>query len=331
MKNASVFFLRSHEYQRIFNDKTTIKMNFRSHFSLFAAASILLLAGCQSFIENKTPTKIEANASDLYTFKVRIDEALRHVVPGSMNVGIVINGETHEMQRDTESKGKYTWTIDYPVPNNVSEVPYYFIATYFADHDGARTKETEYSTNFTTANKPYLSIIANRYVIKISSPRSPVGATIAVVGQGFTDADRIVVGDVEAQTSLVSHSHINFVVPNMPAGKTYKVVLRTTDGDTPAGTLRIDPSTIGVQPSNISLKSGESIPVTFFIDSPAPAGGLTIDVQTAIPESVIMPVVTIPEGQRSVSVTIQGGKPGSAFLIINADGFEKAKIPISVE
>jgi hypothetical protein len=324
-----VFFLRSYQYGHIFNTKHTKKMNFLGHNRILALASLLLLAGCQSFIRNTTPAKIEANASDLYTFKARVIETQNHVVPGTLDMAIVINGETHEMQRDTEG-GKYDWSFDYPVPSNVSDVPYYFIATYITDNEGHREKVVEYSTE-ANKGKPFTSIIANRYVIKITSPRSPVGATIAVVGQGFTDADRIVVGDVEAQTSLISHSHINFVVPSLPADKTYKVVLRTTDGDTSAGTLRIDPSTIGVQPSSISIKSGESIPVTFFIDSAAPVGGLVIDVQTLIPESVIMPVVKIPEGQRSVSVTVQGGKPGSDFLIINAEGYEKAKIPISVE
>jgi len=304
-------------------------MNLKGYSRIIAVAAALMLAGCQSFIQNKTPAKIEANASDLYTFKARVNEAMNHVVPNTMRMAIVINGETHEMQRDPEG-GRYDWTFDYPVPSNVSDVPYYYVATYIADHDGTRTKEISYSTT-SNSDQPFKSIIANRYVIKISSPRSPVGAMIAVVGQGFTDADKIVVGDVEARTSLVSHNHINFVVPSLPAEKTYKVVLRTTDGDTPAGTLRIDPSTIGVQPSSIKLKSGESMPVTFFIDSPAPVGGLVIDVVTAIPASVIMPVVTIPEGQRSVSVTVQGGQPGSDFLIISAPGYEKAKIPISVE
>ena len=305
-------------------------MNSRSYFRVMTAALLFFVAGCQSLIQNKTPAKIEANASDLYTFRVKVDESLLNAIQGTVNVGIVINGETHAMQRDPDG-GKYDWMFDYPVPSTVSDVPYYFVVTYYAMQGGNETKVVKFSTDSTPDHKPFSSIITNRYVIRISSPRSPVGATIAVVGQGFTDADKIVVGDVEAETSLVSHNHLNFVVPQLPADKTYKVVLRTMDGDSPAGSLRIDPSTIGVQPNDIKIASGDSIPITFFIDSPAPSGGLTIDVQTAIPASVIMPVVVIPEGQRSVSVTIQGGQPGSDYLVNSAEGYEKARIPIAVE
>jgi hypothetical protein len=305
-------------------------MKTRSYFQIIMASALLAFAGCQSFIANKTPAKIEANASDIYTFRVKVDETLRNVVPNTMKVDIVINGETHAMHRDTES-GKYVWSFDYPVPSNVSLVPYYYIARFLAENDGYKTSEVVYSSDIDSYGKPYSSIISNRYVIKISSPRSPVGATIAIVGQGFTDGDRIIVGDTEAKTSLVSHSHISFIVPALPVSRTYKVSLRTAEGDLAAGTLHIDPSTIGVQPNSISIKAGESVPVTFFVDSPAPAGGLTIEVVTDVPASVVMPVVTIPEGQRSVSVSVQGAQQGKGFLFISAEGYDKAKIPVAVD
>ena len=305
-------------------------MNTRRYLQILLASVVLASAGCQSFIKNATPAKIEANASDIYTFRVKVDENLHNVVPKSLWVELVINGETIKMKRD-KANGKFMWSCDYPVPSTVSEVPYYFVAHYLAETNGTQTKEITYSTDSTKGNKPYTSIITNRYVIKIASSRSPVGATIAVVGQGFTETDKIIVGEAEAQSSLVSHSHINFIVPNLPVAKTYDVKLRTQDGDLSAGKLHIDSSTIGVQPSALNIKVGEALPVTFFIDSPAPEAGLTIDIVTDISACVVMPVVTIPAGQRSVSVSISGAQAGSGFLFISADGYDKAKVPVTVE
>jgi hypothetical protein len=301
--------------------------------SLFAklalAASVLALSGCQHFIQNETPAKIPANASDIYTFSVKVNEAQRKIVPKSLKVQIVINGETIDMKRD--EAGKEIWSIDYPVASNVAEAAYYFIVRYATNEDGVIVKHEEYSTDFTGGGAPHKSSIMNRYVIRIASSRAPVGAMIAVVGQGFSENDTIMVGDAEAKTTIVSRSHLNFIVPNLPAGQSYEVKLHTQSGDVPAGRLRIDTSTIGVQPNTISIKAGDSLPLTFFIDTAAPAGGLTIDVSTNIPACIVMPVVTIPEGQRSVSVTVQGSASGNGFLIISAPGYEKARIPVTIE
>lgn len=305
-------------------------MKTRHLFQISLGIAVLALAGCSTFIQNATPTKIEANASDIYTFRVKVDETLRNVMPKSMRVDLVINGETFAMVPDREA-GKYVWKFDCPIPSNVSEVDYYFVAKYYVKGSTTNKMRTEYSSDFTTDHGPYFSIISNRYVIKVSSSRSPIGANIAVVGQGFTDGDKIVVGGLEAETSIVSHNHINFIVPRLAAGRAYSVMLRTQDGDLSAGKIFIDKSTIGVQPNMISMKSGESLPMTFFVDAPAPAGGLTVDVQTDIASSVIMPVVTIPEGQRSVSVTLQAASPADGVLILNADGFEKVKVPVTIE
>ncbi|HNX05029.1 MAG TPA: cell surface protein [Opitutales bacterium] len=304
-------------------------MNTRQLFKITLASAVLALGGCQHFVENTTPVKIPANASDLYTFTVKVDENQRKIVPKTLWVEMVINGETVKMHRDRD--GKYVWTCDYPVPSNVSDVPYYFIIHFISENDGNQVKEIVYSTDETGSSKPHKSIITNRYVIRVASSRSPVGAMIPVVGQGFSPSDTIIVGDVEARTTIVSRNNLNFIVPYLPAGASYEVKLHTQDGDISAGRLRIDNSTIGVQPNALTLKQGESFPVTFFIDIPAPTGGLTIDIQTDIPASVVMPVVVIPEGQRSVSVTVQAGQPGQGVLILKTPGYEIAKIPVTVE
>ncbi|MBN1402935.1 MAG: IPT/TIG domain-containing protein [Opitutales bacterium] len=294
------------------------------------ALSATAFTACQSFVQNLTPSRIEANASDIYTFRVKVDENMRSVIKGTMNVEIVINGETHLMRRD-EALGKFIWMYEYQVPSNVSTIPYYFILKYQSKGNTGPVNETVYSTDFTPEHRPYSSNIINRYVAQISSSRGPVGATIGILGQGFTEFDRVMVGEVEAPTSFVSHSQLNFTIPPIAAGQTYNVSVRTGDGDLSAGMLRVDAATIGVQPTALSLGVGDSVPLTFFIEGAAPAGGLIINVTTDIPNNIVMPVVVIPAGQRSVSVTVQGLSYGSGHLWISAEGYQESKLPISVQ
>ncbi|MFA5257417.1 MAG: IPT/TIG domain-containing protein [Opitutales bacterium] len=305
-------------------------MKTRHIFQAVCLIAATALAGCQSFVENLTPARIEANASDIYTFRVRVDENMRSVIPKSLQVDIVVNGETHAMKLDP-TMGKFVWMYEYAVPSSVSNIPYYYVLHYKVLGTSGPVDEVVYSSDLTPKHTVYTSSIVNRYVAQISSSRGPVGATIGVLGQGFTEFDKVVIGEVEAPTTFVSHNQVNFTVPPIPAGQSYEVKLRTGEGDLSAGVLRVDTATIGVQPTSVSVRAGESIPLTFFVDSPAPAGGLTINVTTNIPSSLVMPEVVIPAGQRSVSVTVSGAATGSGFIWIKADGYEEAKIPATVE
>jgi len=300
---------------------------------IFQAACLIAataLTGCQSFVDNLTPARIEANASDIYTFRVKVNEYLRGVMPNTLRVDIVVNGETHAMTQ-VPNMGKSEWTFEYAVPSNVSDVPYYYVLHYKVQSNTGPVNEVVYSSDLTPKHTVYNSSIVNRYVAQISSSRGPVGATIGVLGQGFTEFDKVVIGEVEAPTTFVSHNQVDFTIPPIPAGQTYEVKLRTGEGDLSAGMLRVDTATIGVQPTSVSVRTGESIPLTFFVDSPAPVGGLTIDVSTNIPNSIEMPVVIIPAGQRSVSVTVKGRGNGTGFIWIKADGYDEAKLPVVVE
>ena len=43
-----------------------------------------------------------------------------------------------------------------------------------------------------------------------------------------------------------------------------------------------------------------------------------------------MPEVIIPGGARSVSVTVEGGAPGTGYLYMEAAGFGAVQVPIRV-
>jgi len=307
-----------------------VPMKTRHLFQAACLFAAIAFSGCQSFVQNLTPARIEANASDIYTFRIKVDENMRNVIPNTMRVDIVVNGETHAMRRDL-TIGKFVWVYEYQVPSNVSNIPFYAVLHYKSSGNAGPVDEVLYSTDLTPGNKLYSSSIVNRYVAQISSSRGPVGATIGVLGQGFTEFDKVVIGDVEAPTLFVSHNQLNFTIPPMAAGQTYDIKVRTGDGDLNAGNLRIDSATIGIQPTSLSLRNGESLPITFYVDSAAPVGGLIISVTTNVPNSIIMPEVVIPAGQRSVSVPVDGAAPGSGFIWVKADGYQEVRVPVSVE
>ena len=125
--------------------------------------------------------------------------------------------------------------------------------------------------------------------------------------------------DTPARTVFDSATSLSFFVPAL-AAKNYAVTLGTGAGSTPVGTFRIDPTDLSVTPTSLTLGAGEQQSLTFTLSNPAPAGGLLIDVATDIPESVIMPEVLVPEGQTSVTINVQGGKPGTGSLVLKGYG-----------
>ena len=70
--------------------------------------------------------------------------------------------------------------------------------------------------------------------------------------------------------------------------------------------------------------------LTFNVPVSAPPGGLLIDVTTDVPESVIMPEIIVPQGQTSVTITVEGGKPGNGSLFLKGYGAGEVTIPVSV-
>lgn len=96
----------------------------------------------------------------------------------------------------------------------------------------------------------------------------------------------------------------------------------------PSEGIRFDE--LRVIPSAITLTQGQRQAIAFSIEGAAPMGGLLVNVTTTVPNSVIMPEVIIPEGARTVNVTVQGGAAGSGRLFIEALGYEEVIVPITV-
>ena len=123
---------------------------------------------------------------------------------------------------------------------------------------------------------------------------------------------------------------LSFFVPAVEPNRNYNVAISGGGSTLSAGPFHADPTGATVTPTSLTLRIGERQTVTFTIPTPAPQGGLLLDVTTDVPESVIMPEVVVAEGATSVVVTVQGGKPGAGALYLKGFGPGEITIPVSV-
>ncbi len=289
------------------------------------AASLLavaLLSGCQTMtITNMTPESIPANPSQIYTITAAFTPVTpNNVDPASVRARIVIDGQIHEM---TKGGAANLWEFEYQLPAGRTSASYYFIVEYGMRDRPADTVLAEITSELQQLN------VAGRYVLRPEANRAPVGARVSVLGAGFSPMDVVYFDQTPTRTVFESPSSLSFFVPAVPAGQSY--VLRVSGGGATlnVGSFRVDSVSFSVSPSSLTLRAGEQQAVTFTLPQPAPAGGMLVDVTTDAPESVIMPEVIIPAGQTSVTVPVQGGKPGSGSLFFKSSAGESS-VPLTV-
>ncbi len=290
-------------------------------FGLTALTGALLLVGCDLRVNNMTPETVPENPSGYYDIVVSIEPASNKVIADSIEPFIVIDGQTFPME--ASARGPHIFEYEYRLPPNRSEARYYFQIDYELDKNQVSTRRQE----ITDLQEFRLT---DRYALSLDVERAPAGSRVGVVGRGFSQNDRILVGEEEAETVFHSSNSLEFFVPSLPYGREYPVRLVDDEGSMNAGTLRIDPGTIRVEPERISFTTGDRTTLVFTIPTEAPPGGLYIDVMTDVPESIIMPEIIIPGGSRSVNVSVEGGRAGQGSLFIQKPGYEELRIPISV-
>lgn len=283
------------------------------------ALAALFLAGCDVKVTDRTPKTFSANPSGVYTITAEI-KARPVVRPGTLQANVIIDGKNFPMQ--PSALGGRLWEFEYHMPPNQTEAAYYILVSYEVGQ-GNSTRQSQVWTGLTRIS------IANRYSLSLDVSRAPVGAQVTVLGRGFNASDTIYVDNNPAATMLKSENALAFTVPSLPAGN-YQVSVGAPGTGLDVGTIRIDQGTLRVTPSSLSIVSGQKAPLVFALPTAAPAGGLMLNIETDIPASVIMPVVTIPEGASSVNVVVQGGEPGSGSIFISAPGFGETAVPISV-
>jgi hypothetical protein len=289
----------------------------------FFGALIVLgtLTGCQSLtVTNMTPASVPANPSQIYTITTTVTPATgSNLDPASVKARIVIDGQMHDMAK---SAANNVWEFEYQLPAGRSAAKYYFIVEYRMK-DAPESSTSEVVSDLQTLN------VAGRYVLRPEASRAPVGARVSVLGAGFTPADVVYFDQTPTRTVFESPSSISFFVPAVNPGQSYTLRVGGGGEMLNVGTFRVDAISFTVSPTALTLRSGEQQAMTFTIPQPAPAGGMLIDVTTDAPASIIMPEVLVPAGQTSVTVPVQGGKPGTGALFFKSSAGESS-VPLTV-
>jgi hypothetical protein len=326
----------------------------RRIFLGLTAAVTLALAGCQApSIVNLTPDALAENPSQIYTISARFAPRDSGYVKGSVLPHIIINGQSYKMTKS--QLGEDIYEFDYQVPAGQTEIAYYFLITYQVQSADLVVAREDYSQVFRAR-------IAGRYVLSLEVNRGPVGSRISILGRGFTASDTVYFDGTPVRTVFESPNSVSFYVPAVEPNRNYKVSLGSDSIQTPVGTFRVDsvggtadasfpnstptgdytptntytPSTnvsggaLTVSPSSLTLRRGEKLQLTFTSPVTATAGGLLVDVTTDVPDSVIMPEVVIPAGSNSVTVTVEGGRPGTGNLYAKGPGARELTIPVTV-
>ncbi|MBK1877176.1 IPT/TIG domain-containing protein [Pelagicoccus mobilis] len=302
-------------------DKRISKTNRRKWLAILLAPIALFLAGCDIKLNDLTPSTLKANPSRTYAITAQVSVKNSAVIDGSVRPEIIIDGQAQEMTRVPGSDSLYEY--DYVMPPGRNQAAYYILVRY-----QRKTASSTVSKEIPTEVKTIT--VENRYSVELEVNRAPVGTRVAILGRGFTRDDKVMVGGAPAVTQAESSTSLAFYVPSLPEGRNYDVTVLGLNGELSAGSLRIDASSIRVSPGSLSLRSGQRGILAFSIPTEAPPGGLAVTVTTDVPDSVIMPEVIIPAGQRSTSVRVEGGDPGSGNLYVELGGYSDVVIPITV-
>jgi hypothetical protein len=287
-----------------------------------ATAALAFLPGCATVaLTNLTPSSLPENPSEIYTFTLRATPKSNAVETPSIAPKVVVDGQIFDMKKS--SFGGDIYEFDYQLPPGRDELAYYFLVDYKVQGTSVESAAESYTD---TAHAK----IVRRYVLSLEVNRGPVGARVGVFGRGFSPQDGIYFDGAPVRTICTSPTSLSFIVPSLAGGRNYQVTLGSVAGNSPIGTFRIDPTNVTVVPSSLALATGERQTLTFTVPNPAPSGGLLLDVTTNAPESVIMPEVVVPEGQTTVAVTVEGGKPGSGSLFLKGYGDSDVTVPITV-
>ena len=295
--------------------KTPFTHASRIFAGLAMLTALLSFTGCSSIrITNLTPDTVPANPSQIYTITASVHNENTNLVTDSTRVRIVIDGQSYPMTKSIV--GSDIWEFDYQLPAGRTNASYYFLVNYQLHSSNGDVGAEAQSEMLQTMN------IAGRYILRPEANRAPVGSRVSVLGAGFTPGDVVFFDLTPTRTVFESPSSLSFFVPPVEPGKSYRLRLAGGGNELQVGSFRVDALSFTVSPSTLVLRTGEQQALTFTIPQPAPAGGMLIDVTTDVPQSIVMPEVIVAAGQTSVTVPVQGGKPGNGSLFFKSSAGE---------
>ena len=281
---------------------------------------LLSLAGCSQTLTNVTPQVAQRNPSNMYRFTTRCNVDPARTIPDSFRLDLIIDGERHAMKAEALTPAFYFY--DHTMNADRTNAKYYFELN-FQQNNRGRLRNYVVKTPLSEFQ------IQERCCFCLDNERGPVGAEMKILGRGFSEGDRVVLGEYNAPTSYVSENVLSFQIPPVVAGKTYPVYTVCNNERNFVGNLLVDNCRFSVDPKSLEISKDEKTDLLIEA-SCVPSADLYVNVTTDIPDSVIMPEVRIPAGENSTHVTIEGGEPGKGSLFISAQGFDEIEVPVQV-
>ncbi len=294
--------------------------------TIVAAITAIMLSACSS-VSNLTPQKVIESDNGVYTLTMAAKVRDNNVVRGTERPYIVIDGEKYLMKIALNLRNEVMYQYDYTFPQDKDAVSYYYVIEYKArENHGKLIVDKAIDSGEMFVLRPL-----NKLVSGLKTDSGFIGSTATVQGIGFDKDDAVFMGGKEVQVTSISKKALEFIVPTLPANKRYDIEIKHGDGAMSwVGSYVIKPRDFLVSPTKIFRESGQSLNIIFDIGFKAPVGGCYIDVQTNIPSSVVMPEITIAEGESSIAVPVKFAAAGMGYLFINAEGFREKVLPVEV-
>ncbi|MDR3117323.1 MAG: IPT/TIG domain-containing protein [Puniceicoccales bacterium] len=291
-------------------------MGTRSIFSIL----LLGLAGCAHLdVRDVTPSTMEANAMAIYPLTLRMHIRGSEVERETVQAKAVVDGKARPMRPLSPTDYAY----DYHMPAGRNAISYYFDVDYLQRVEGVSRRKT--------VRTPLRRVeLHNRYVLGLDSSRGAPGTCVTVMGRGFSAGDAVCVGNVCAETIFVSPTSLQFVVPVLPADRSYPLTVGDETGSIPAGSFHVDAASLAVVPRILEMSVGERAMLTFATAIPTDEAGLTVEVTTDMPDAISVEDIAIPAGRSSCTATVEALEAGQGRLIFSADGFQRVVVPVLV-
>jgi hypothetical protein len=237
-------------------------MELEVFFTRFALLFVgLILGGCASIINDVTPGRMPKNQSRIYTMSMSINKTGSELAKKGLKPYIIVNGERHEMK----NTGGNIFEYDHKVPDEVSEIPYYYelVSETSGDNNVTYSRSVEKSKLFNLS-------ISDKYIMTLDCKRGPVGARVCILGSGFSQRDMFRIGRIPARVNSISKGVMEFTIPFIDAETSYDIILVMDNKKIFVNRFFVDISTLSTDVDAIRLNNGEKMLVSFFIDHDAP-------------------------------------------------------------